>query len=137
MSERQRCRHVAGNAHRFVDRELALTPEPVTQRFAFDIRHEVVQQPIGLIGVDQRHDVRVGEPGGDVDLPVEALDAEAGGELGMEHLHGHGPGVLPLLRQEHRRHTAPTQPALHGVAVPQCSLQTGQEQVGQTPSGSL
>ena len=70
-----------GDADRFVDRELLLAIEPRAQRLAFDERHHVEEQPVGLARVEQRQQVRVLEVGRDLDLGEESLDAEDRAEL--------------------------------------------------------
>src|SRR5207248_6335935 len=70
-----------------------------------------------LARVVQRQDVRMGEPGGDFDLPQEALGAERRGDLGPQHLDSNGAAVLEIARQVHRGHPAPPQLALEGVAL--------------------
>ena len=70
------------------DRELPLAVEPVAQRLALDERHHIEQQAVGLARVEQRQDVRVLQVRGDLDLREEALGAEHGGELGVQHLDG-------------------------------------------------
>ena len=63
------------------------------------------------------------EPGGEPDLPLEALRAERGRQLGMEHLERHRAVVLQVLRQEHGGHPAPAQLALEQVAARQPVLE--------------
>jgi hypothetical protein len=45
----------------------------VTQRLALDVRHDVVEEALGVTGVVQRQDVRMREVGRDLDLLVEPL----------------------------------------------------------------
>ena len=67
------------------------------------------------------------KPGREPDLPLEALRAERGGKLGMEHLEGHRAIVLQIPRQEHRGHPAPAQLALEHVAARQPVLEADAE----------
>jgi len=56
------------DAHRLVDRELLLTLEPMPQALAFDVRHDVVQQPARFAGIEQRQQVGMLKCRGDADL---------------------------------------------------------------------
>ncbi len=49
-------------------RKAPLAVQTVSQRFAVDVRHHVVQQPFRLTRVVKGQDVRVGESCGDLDL---------------------------------------------------------------------
>ena len=51
------------------------------QRLAFDERHRVVRQAAHLARGEHRHDVRMLESGGELDLALEALDVDAGAEF--------------------------------------------------------
>ncbi len=46
-----------------------------------------------LARVEHGEDVRMLQPGGQLDLPLESLGAERGRQLGMQHLQGDGPLV--------------------------------------------
>jgi hypothetical protein len=61
--------------------------------------------------------VGVLEPGGELDLALEAVVAEADGELGMEHLERHRPVVPQVLRKIDRGHTAAPELALERVTA--------------------
>src|SRR5207237_8226665 len=56
---------------------LLLPVEAVPQRFAFHVRHHVVDQAARLAGIEQRQDVRVLQVGGHPDLAQEALDSRS------------------------------------------------------------
>ena len=60
--------HVARDLERVLQRQLPLALEPLAQRFALDVGHDVVEQIPGLAGIVERHDVGMIEPGGDLDL---------------------------------------------------------------------
>ena len=64
---------------------MALAVEPGTQRFARDIRHDVVEQTVSRARVEQRQQVReMLQVGGDLDLRKEALGPEHGAKLPPE-----------------------------------------------------
>jgi hypothetical protein len=73
----------------------------------------------GLAGVEDREDVGVLEPGGEVDLALEALGAEARRELGVEHLERDGTPVLEVAGEENRGHATASELALDRVAAVQ------------------
>ena len=75
--------------------------------------------PVGLAGVVDREDVGMLEPGGEPDLALEALGAERGGELGMEHLERDRAVVPEVLGEVDRGHAPAAELALERVAVPQ------------------
>ena len=62
-------------------------------------------------------DVRVLQPGGQLDLAQEPLGAERGGELGVEHLERDRAVVPEVLGEVDRRHAAAPELALERVAV--------------------
>ena len=113
----ERARGLGGDAEGVFERELALAAEPVAQRFALDERHGEPQLAGRFAGVEHGQDVGMLEPGGEVDLALEALGAERGGKLGEEDLEGDGPVVAEVVREIDDRHAAAAELALEGVAV--------------------
>ena len=75
-----------------------------------------------------REDVGVLEPGGELDLALEALGAERGGQLGVEHLERDRPLVLEVAGEIDGGHAPAAELALERVAVPQAFAQ--QRRVG-------
>ena len=82
----QRVGHVAQDAGGLGHGQLALAPEPRAQRLALHQRHGVVEQLARLAGGEQRDDVGMLERRGQVDLAAEAVEAQAGGEVGRSTL---------------------------------------------------
>jgi len=106
VREAQRAGHLAQDGDRLVDRERAGPFELPTEGLALDERHHVVEEPLGLARVEQRHDMRVCQVRGDPDLAEEPLRAQGGGELRPEDLDRHL-AVVPLVAREvDRRHAA-------------------------------
>jgi len=66
-------RHFAHNAQRLGHRQRAGALEAGPPGLAGNVRHHVVQQPVGRTAVEQGQDVRVLQLGGDLDLGQEAL----------------------------------------------------------------
>jgi hypothetical protein len=124
-------RHLAGDLHRRLDRQLDLSPEPVAQRLAPDIGHGVPGPAGYRAGVEDREDVRMLQPGGEADLAEEPLGAQAGGDLRVEHLEGHRPIVLEVLRQVDRGHPTAAKLALDAVAIGQGRCQKEDHGVSQ------
>ena len=61
---------------RFVDRELPLAVESLAKRFAFDVRHHVIEKTVGFARIEQRKDVRMIQPRRELDLAQKTLGAE-------------------------------------------------------------
>ena len=74
------------------------------------------------------------QPGGDFDLAQEPPGAECRRELRVQNLDRDRPMVLQVLREEHRRHTPPTQLTLDRVAVSESGTER-LEQIGHRMSG--
>ena len=111
----QRVGHFARDLQGVADRELAFAVEALAQRLALDVRHDVVHQPVGLVRVVQRQDVRVVQPSGDLDLVQEPGGAHRLGQLGEQHLDRDVTVVLEIVGQEYARHPALAQLALEAV----------------------
>ena len=104
-------------ADRLLEAELLLPVELVAERLAADQRQHIVEEAAGHTGVDEREDVRVVEPGGDLDLGQEPFVAEDGAELGAEDLEGDLAVVLEVGGEVDRGHPAGAELALDAVAV--------------------
>ncbi len=63
------------------------------------------------------------KPGGELDLALEPLGAERGGELGVQHLERHRAVVPEVVGEVHRGHAAPAELALDPVSPGQMRLQ--------------
>ena len=115
MRVAQRVGDLARDLERVVDRELALAVEALAEGLALDVGHDVVDQAIGLVGVVERQDVGVVQPGGDLDLAQEPGGAHLRGQVGAEHLDRDLALVLEVVGQEDARHPALSQLALEAV----------------------
>ena len=62
------------------------------------------------------------QPGGDPDLPAEAVGADGGAEVGVEQLEGDGRS-LAVVREVHGRHAAAPELALDGVTAGEGGLE--------------
>ena len=129
----ERVGDLAGDLHRIAHRELAFAVQPLGERLALDIRHDVVEEPAGLAGVVHRQDVRVVELGGDLDLAQEAVGPRA-----WRRARGGAPSarpavVLEVLGQKDRGHAAAAELALDRVTGEQCGRQPRKEIHGTCP----
>ncbi len=113
----ERTRHFLREPKRVVDRELLIAREAVPERLARDVGHDVVKEAIGGARIDQAEDVRMLEPGGDLDLGEEAIAANHGAQLGMEDLDGDLAAVLQVFGEIHRGHAALAQLAVEAVTI--------------------
>ena len=102
-----------------------LAGQPVAQRLALDVGHHVVEEAVGVAGVEHAEDVGMLEPGGDLDLAGEPVGAERGGQLGAQHLDRHLAVVLQVLGEVDGGHAALAELALDAVAVGEGRLQSG------------
>jgi hypothetical protein len=112
-------RHLARDLQGVVERQLLLPVQPVAQRLALDVGHDIETKPVGNARVVQRQDVGMGESRGEPDLPEEPRGAEGGGQLPAQDLQGDGAVVLPVLAQPDRGHAATPDLTLDRVAAPQ------------------
>ena len=119
----QRGRDLAGDGQGVRQRQLPLPLEPLPERAALHVGHDVEEQLAGLAGVVDRKDVRVGETGGELDLAEEPLGADRGREVGPEDLEGDLAVVAEVLGQEHDGHAALTELALEAVAAGETALE--------------
>ena len=71
--------------------------------------HHVVEKALGFARIVQRKDVRMLQPGRDLDLPEEALRTHRRRQLAAQHLHGDFASVLHVLGQVHDGHAAAPQ----------------------------
>ena len=108
---------LAGDLERGLQRELALPCQPLAERLALGVGHDVVEQAVGLSGIVEWEHVRVLERGGDADLAEEPLAAQHRRQLGLEHLDGDPPVVLQVLSEKHDRHPAVAELPLHAVSI--------------------
>src|SRR6266702_4631222 len=113
----ERTGDATGQPDRLLNRELLLPLEAPPQRFAFHVRHHIVDQAAYLAGIEQRQDVRVLQVGGDSDLTQEALDPEHRGDLGTQHLQGDGAIVLQIPGEIHGRHATGADLTLDSIAL--------------------
>jgi hypothetical protein len=71
----ERVGNLPADLERVIDRQLLLPIQPVAEGFAFDIGHDVEEEAASLPRVEQRQDVGMIEPAGELDLPQESLGA--------------------------------------------------------------
>jgi hypothetical protein len=73
--------HVPGDLDRLLDAELSFPVDAVPERLTLDVGHDVVEEAVGLAGVEEGKDVGMLEVRRRLDLGEEALGADDGGEL--------------------------------------------------------
>jgi hypothetical protein len=106
----------AKDAHRFGDRERAAR-EPCTEAFAFDERHRVVRQSVGLAGREHGDNVGLLERGRDADLALEPGGRHGRRQLGREQLYDDFTTKAVLVGHEHLGHATTTELALEGITA--------------------
>ena len=103
--------------HRLGHRQLAGAGQAIAQGLALDVGHDVVEEAVGVAGVEDAEDVRMLEAGGDLDLAGEALGAECGGQLGAEDLDGDAAVVLEVFGEIDGGHATLAELTLDAVAA--------------------
>ena len=116
-------RRLAGDPHRLLHRQLAVSPDAVTQRFAIDERHGEPEVSGGIAGVVNGQYMGVLEAGGGLDLPLKAAWTQREGQLRMEHLKGDRALVPEVVGQKHGGHAAAAKLAFEPVSVGQAALE--------------
>src|SRR3954469_15231977 len=116
-----------GNLQCVIGRKLALSAEPFSQSLSFYVGHDVVEEPSRFAGIEQRQDMRMLELGGEADLAEEAIGPEHGSQVGPEYFDGDKAIVLEFVRQIHRRHAAPPELTLDGVAAGEVGRESCEE----------
>jgi len=91
----------------------------VAERFPLDVGHHIVEEAVGLPGIEQRQDVRMLQGGGGGDLLHEAIRAQHRREVRLEDLDGHLAVVLQVLGEVHRGHAPLAELPLDAVPVRQ------------------
>ena len=135
VRERERVGDLDQDADRLVHRELALRERGGRGGSPVHVGHDVVEEAVGLAGVEQRQDVRVLQPGGDADLAGEALGAEGRGELGAEHLDGDLAVVLQVVGEVDGGHAALAELALDPVGGAEGTLKLVAQVAGRGTAG--
>ena len=119
----ERLHHVVEDADHVAHRQRALALHACAERLALDEGHGVVQQLLVLAGREERHDVRMLELRGELDLAPEPVDVHPRGEIGRQHLDDDRPRQRALPGDEHAAH-----PPAHELAI---ELVGGSEGGGQ------
>ena len=108
-----------------VDGELLFAGEAATEGLALDEGHDVVEEAVGLAGVDQAENVGMLQARGGLDLGEEAVTADDGAQLGVQDLDGDLAVVLQVFGEVDRGHAALAQLALEAVAVAERGTEAG------------
>ena len=102
-------------SHRFVERNLSLAIHSLAERFAFYVRHDVIDDAVMLTRVVQRHNVRMTQSCGRGDLRKEARGAHRRRDLRIHHFYCNAAVVPEIARAIDRRHAAAADFALNVV----------------------
>ncbi len=127
----ERVRHLARDLNGILDRELALTRQPLAQGFLLDVGHDVVEKTVCFAGVDEAQDVGVVESGQDSDLAQEALRTHALRQIRMQDFQRDLAGVLHVEGEVDRSHPAAADLRLDLVPAGKGGLQP-REQIGHS-----
>jgi hypothetical protein len=111
------------NAESILQWKLFLSNEAVSKRFALDVRHHVVKEPIRATGVVEGQYVNMLETGLDLDLAEEALWSHRCGQVGSQDLDGNVAVMLQVLSEVDRGHATVADLSLNPVTVRECGAQ--------------
>ncbi len=114
---------LAGDLQGIGQRKLWLPLQPLSQRFAFNVRHDIVDHPIRLTGVVQRQKVGMLQLGGKPNLAKKSLGAEDGRYLVTGHLDRDLTIMPAVVRQINLRGSALSQLSDDLVAAQQAARQ--------------
>jgi hypothetical protein len=132
----ERVAHFAEDPDSLPHRQLALAHQLGPERFALDVGHHVVEDIAGGAGGEQRHDVRVLQPGGQLDLAAEPVLVDAGRHLGREDLDDDLAAELDFVRQEDAAHAPATELLLDPVRRAEGRVETGAQIAHRIPTAS-
>ena len=120
----ERRRDLAKQAQTFGDGQLSALRQPLPQRLSFDQRHREERQrrrtfviAPDLTRAQQRHDMRMLEPGGERDFALEPLSRDPRGGVGRQHFDDDASSQSRIVRDEHARHPAAAQLGADRVAA--------------------
>jgi hypothetical protein len=117
MCRAERVGNFARDAYASAYWKLTLALEPRAERLSLDVRHDIVQQSVGVSGIKQREDVRVLKLRSRLDLAEEPFASERGSELGVQNLDGDVAIVFDVVGEIHGSHTARPELTLDAVLV--------------------
>ena len=103
--------------NRFIDRKTLVAVEPLSQRFALNVGHHVVEETLGLPGIVKRQNVRVIQSCRELYFAKKPVRAEGRREVRVEHFESDKPLVLAILRQVHRGHSATAQLTVYRICL--------------------
>ena len=106
-----------GNLDRVGHAESSVAIEPRADVFAVHEGHDVERDTVGGAGIEQRQDVRMREPGRQLDFAEEPFGAERGRHFGEHDLDGHQSIVLEVAREVHARHATYAKFTFDAVAI--------------------
>ncbi len=122
----ERARDLGRDAERVVDGKLLFSIQPVAQRFALDVRHDVEDGAVHLTRVEQRQDVRVLEVRSRADLGEKPLSPDDRCQLGAQDFDGDAAVVPAVVGEINGGHAAGAELAVDAIAIRQLGRQADQ-----------
>jgi hypothetical protein len=113
----ERARHLTHDTHGVLHRQLRLRIEQLAQRLSVHCGHHVEQNSVNLARIEERDDVGMVEPRGELDLAQKAIGTHRVRHVFTEHLERDVAAVLHVVREIHRRHPALPELALDAIAA--------------------
>src|SRR6185369_17426386 len=90
MREVQTIRDLARDRDCVRHRQLLLAVQPISKRLAFDVRHDEPEAAVHRSRIENAEDVWMLKPCSELDFLLEAVGAEAGGDLVVQDLQRDG-----------------------------------------------
>ena len=76
----------------FVERNLPVTQQTITQRLSFHDRHDIIEETACFSRIEKRNDVRVIQSRGELYLAEKTVGADRAAQVRMQHLQCNLPG---------------------------------------------
>src|SRR5687767_142289 len=91
--------------------------DAIPEGLAFHVRHDVEQQPVGFARIENRKDVRMGQPRSHLDLAKETFCSDLGGNVRAQNLYGNGALMPEVASEENNGHAPFAEGAFHVISA--------------------
>src|SRR6266545_1016821 len=91
-----------------------------------EVRHDIVEQAVGLTGIEERQNMGMGKPGDKANLPEEPLGSDRDGELRVNDLEGDVAVMPEVVGEIDRGGATPPQKGEAPIRLPFDSVPIGE-----------
>ena len=123
MSVGERVHDIAQRSHNIAYGKLMLPRKSGAQRFPGDERHGVKQQAVLRACRKQGDDMRMLQPRRELDLALEAIGAQPGGEIRRQNLDDDPSVEREIMHEEDTRHPPTTELPLDSIPLAKACFQ--------------